>query len=189
MSTIPKPLIEQVVSEHGTDSSKWNSELQDLMNPAIVARPMYPSMSGQIKEVLDATLHFHWALDRCGSNPNHERVERLKAEGWRPATTNDCVMQTQDVVKGESEIRSGDRLLMCIPVLRWREIRKDQNLRAIGAAYPAARVNEGPMNMRDFDPSGRLNSRVSEETVEQIRSRASENNSTKIPHSKVKGEN
>ena len=131
--------------------SAMNQELSDLMNPSITARPLHIPESGRIKTFKNKEYAYFLAFDRCGSSPNHERVEALRGQGWQNATTDDVEMYSKDNVKSPNEIRSGDRLLMKIPMLRWREIRKDQNLKALNQINPV-RSNAGPMGLGTMTP-------------------------------------
>lgn len=155
-----------------------SEELQDLLNPSIQARQMSPPISGQIKKRLNRECQYFWARDRAGQEPDHSRVEQLRADGWEYATTKDVQMCTEDTVKGKDkegfsdEIRSGDRRLMKIPMLRWKEMRKAQNLQAISQTYPQTRgVDSTPMGVGSTLPGVRTY--LSDESVESIRGRAS----------------
>lgn len=172
MSTLPKPIVDKIREEQGTDPSKWSQEVQDLFNPSIQARPLELPLTGQIKLRLNRENEYFWALDRNGSTPYHARVEDLKSVGFREATTKDVEMFSADTVKSESEIRSGDRLLMAIPVMRWREIMKDRNMTALMKAYPHdTRINkDAQMNAANMIPG--LQTKIADESVESIRSRA-----------------
>ena len=94
---------------------------------------------------------YYLARDRNGSNPYHERVEQLRAAGWDYATTDDVEMFSADNVKAKNEIRSGDRRLMKIPVMRWKEIRKAQNLAALDLINPRSQ-RSGPMTTEAMTP-------------------------------------
>jgi hypothetical protein len=107
------------------------------------------------------------AFDRCGTDARHERVEQLRAAGWDYATTDDVEMFSADNVKQKNEIRSGDRRLMKIPMQRWREIRKAQNLAALDLINPR-RQNSAPMGVANMSPE--LNTRVVD--GDEMRSRA-----------------
>jgi len=141
---IPRKVQEQIIESHGTDTTKWNQELRDLFDPTISARQLNPPMSGQILKVKDQGFHFHWAKDVCGANPDHSRVEELRFMGYDYATTDDVDMCSEDTVKNRNgkgfsnEIRSGDRRLMKLPMQKYREMRKAQNLTAYQMAYPQA---------------------------------------------------
>ncbi len=154
-----------------------SDELKDLLNPSITARQMSPPISGTIKKRLNREYEYFWARDRNGQDADHSRVEQLRGDGWEYATTKDVQMATEDTVKGRdkegfsNEIRSGDRRLMKVPMMRWREMRKAQNLEAIAQTHPAGRSGEGsPMGVGNTLPGVRTY--LSEETVEQIRGRA-----------------
>ena len=94
------------------------------------------------------------AFDRCGTDARHERVEQLRAAGWQYATTDDVEMFSADNVKQKNEIRSGDRRLMKIPVGRWKEIRKAQNLAALEMINPRCQ-SSGPMGIATMTPGMR----------------------------------
>jgi len=154
-----------------------SDELKDLLNPSISARQMSPPISGTIKKRLNREYEYFWARDLNGQDADHSRVEQLRGDGWEYATTKDVQMATEDTVKGRdiegfsNEIRSGDRRLMKIPMMRWREMRKAQNLEAIAQTHPAGRGGEGsPMGVGNTLPGVRTY--LSDETVEQIRGRA-----------------
>jgi hypothetical protein len=165
-------------------SPNASEELQDLLNPSIAARQMSPPISGQIRKRLNREYEYFWARDRNGQDPDHSRVEQLRADGWEYATTKDVQMFTEDTVRGRdkegfsNEIRSGDRRLMKIPMMRWKEMRKAQNLQAIQQTYPQGRGADGtPMGVGNMTPGVRTY--LSEESVEQIRSRAVVGDATK----------
>ena len=154
-----------------------SEELKDLLNPSITAQQLSPPLTGQIKKRLNRENEYYWARDRNGQDPDHSRVEELRYMGFEFATTKDVEMCSQDTVKGaddkgfSNEIRSGDRRLMKVPMRLWREMRKAQNLRAIQQTYPQGRGAEGsPMGVGNTLPGVRTY--LSEESVEQIRSRA-----------------
>lgn len=174
---IPKPIVKQVLEDHGQNPSMWPEELQDLMNPSVAARTLSPPISGQIQKRMNRECEYYWAYDRCGQNPNHERVEQLRYMGFEYATTRDVQMYVEDTVKGRDkdgfsdEIRSGDRRLMKCPKQLWREFRKSQNLRAISQTYPQGRGDDGtPMSLGNLTPG--MRTYVSDEPVESIRARA-----------------
>jgi hypothetical protein len=153
-----------------------SEELQDLLNPSIVARQMSPPISGQIRKRLNRECEYFWARDRNGQDADHSRVEQLRADGWEYATTKDVQMATEDTVKGKdkdgfsNEISSGDRSLMKIPMMRWKEMRKAQNLQSIQQTYPQGRGEGTPMGVGNTLPGVRTY--ISDESVEQIRGRA-----------------
>jgi hypothetical protein len=163
---VPRQLMQQFVEDHGKDPSKWPQELQDLMNPNIQARQLSAPISGQIEKFLNTEFAYTWAKDVCGATPDHSRVEELRYDGWDYATTDDVVMCTEDTVKGRNkerksadgkgfsnEIRSGDRRLMKVPIMRRREQRKAQNLKAMQMAYPQPFGGDGrPMTLEQFTP-------------------------------------
>lgn len=161
-----------------------SEELQDLLNPSISARQMSPPISGTIKKRLNREYEYFWARDRNGQDPDHSRVEQLRGDGWEYATTKDVQMATEDTVKGKdkdgfsNEIRSGDRRLMKIPVMRWKEMRKAQNLQAIQQTYPQGRGQDGtPMGLSNMTPGVRTY--LSDEPIESIRARAVVGDATK----------
>lgn len=158
---IPEPLFRQLVEEHGKNTALWPEELRDLINPSIQARTMQTPQNGRIIERLNREYEYFWAKDVEGQNPDHSRVMALKFDGWEFATTDDVKMANDFVVKGRNknvkskdggdgfsnEIRNGDLRLMKIPMLKWKEIRKAQNLAAYQTAYP--RIDSslvGPMS-------------------------------------------
>lgn len=161
MSTelIPRQMLQQFFEDHGKDVSKWPSELQDLMNPNIEARQLNPPLSGSIEKRLNREFEYFWAKDVCGQTPDHSRVEELRYMGWQYATTKDVKMCSADTIKGadkdgfSDEIRSGDRRLMKIPMQRWKEMRKAQNLAAFQMAYPQPFGGDGrPMTLDQLTP-------------------------------------
>jgi hypothetical protein len=123
-----------------------NEEVDALFNPSIEAKPLHVPMAMRIKEAKQKDLTFYWAFDRCGTTPNHTRVEQLRAVGFDYATTDDVVMCVEDTVKnrnGESfsnEIRNGDNRLMKVKKSRWLEIRKSHQLQALMMANPRGKV-------------------------------------------------
>jgi hypothetical protein len=153
---VPKHVIKQLLQTDGSGipPSQWNDELRDLLSPSIQARPLHLPESGRIKTVKNKEFVYYLAFDRCGSNPNHERVENLRGAGWEYATTDDVEMHCADNVKQQNEIRSGDRRLMKIPVQRWKEIRKAQNLAALDMINPR-RPSAGPMGAASMTPGMR----------------------------------
>jgi hypothetical protein len=169
---IPSSVIKQI-REDQPRPELWNEELKDLLNPSIQARPLHIPLSGQIKKRLNGEYEYFWAFDRVGQNPYHERVEQLRAVGFEYATTKDVQMFSEENIKGENEIRSGDRRLMRCPKMRWREIRKDQNLRALAMSNPSGKVEgdgRGVMSAANLVPG--MPTYLSEENVDQIRARA-----------------
>jgi hypothetical protein len=168
---VPRAVVNQILEEQ-PNSSGWNPELEALFNPNIVARPLHLPISGQIKERKKRDVEFFWAFDRCGDKPFHERVEQLKAVGFEPATTEDVIMWSQDNVKGPSEIRSGDRLLMKVNKTIWLSVRKQQVIDALNMSYPTARANDGkPMNAQSLIP-GIRSEVVGDEYIDKFRSQA-----------------
>ena len=177
--TLSKGMLQRLMEEHGSDPEKWNEELQALVNPSIQAKPSHLPMSGNIKQLKDTTLQPYWAFDRCGADPKHDRVEQLRSDGWRFATTNDVEMMSEDTVKGRNkdgfsdEIRSGDRRLMVIPKRRWLEIRKAQLQQAMALANPrggAFTDDRRVMGVNNMVPGVRTE--ISDESVDAIRARA-----------------
>ena len=152
----------------------WNEELKALVNPSIHARPLNVPLTGQIAKRLNNECEYYWAFDRCGANPNHERVENLRFVGFDYATTKDVQMCSEDTVKAENEIRSGDRRLMKCSKQRWLEIRKDQVLRAIAMGSPQGKAmgEDGTvMGVNNMLPG--VNTRISSEVdVQEMHSRA-----------------
>jgi hypothetical protein len=148
---VPPNVVKQVMGPDGIHPSQWSEELRDLFNPSISARPLHLPESGRIKTVKNKEYVYYLAFDRNGSNARHERVEQLRAAGWEYATTDDVEMYSADNVKNKNEIRSGDRRLMKIPVQRWKEIRKAQNLAALDQINPR-RPNSGPMSIESMTP-------------------------------------
>ena len=152
-SSVPRKLMEQLVEDHGKNTAAWPSEVQDLVNPSIEARQMYAPITGQIEKRLNKEYEYFWAKDICGQNPDHTRVGQLRYNGWDFATTKDVKMCNEFTVKGEREIRNGDLVLMKIPIMKWREMRKAQNLQAIQMAYPQAYGFDGsPMSTANLTP-------------------------------------
>jgi hypothetical protein len=148
---VPPNIVKQILGPDGIHPSQWNDELRDLMSPSIAARPLHLPESTRIKETKNREFHYHWAFDRCGSDPRHDRVEKLRGAGWDYATTADVEMCSADTVKQQNEIRIGDLRLMKIPLMRWREIRKAQNLAALQQIDPR-RPNSVPMSLESMTP-------------------------------------
>jgi len=177
-ATLPKQTVQKLIEDHGADPERWNEELQALVNPSIQAKPSHLPMSGLIKEHKHKEFTYFWAFDRCGANPNHERVEQLRSDGWTFASTDDVVMMSDDAVKGRNdknfsdEIRSGDRRLMKISKQRWLEIRKAQLLQAMQLANPRGLAGEDRAVMGTNNLIRGVRTEVSDETVEAIRARA-----------------
>jgi hypothetical protein len=150
---IPRNVVKQILATDGSGipPSQWNEELRDLLSPSIQARPLHLPESGRIKTVKNKEYTYYLAFDRCGTDARHERVEQLRAAGWEYATTDDVEMFSADNVKQKNEIRSGDRRLMKIPVGRWKEIRKAQNLAALDMINPR-RPSSAPMGVAAMTP-------------------------------------
>ena len=167
--TLPKALQRQLIEDHGRDPNAWPEELRDLIDSSISARSISPPISGKVEKILNTDFHYHWAEDRNGQTPFHDRVEGLKYAGWQFATTDDVQMCTEDTVVGRDkqrkskdgkgfsdEIRSGDRRLMKIPMRMWRESRKAQNIAAYQLAYPQPFGLDGkPMTAQNLIPGFR----------------------------------
>jgi hypothetical protein len=158
-AVLPPKLVQQLFEEHGKNTASWPTELQDLVNPSIQARQLNAPLSGQIEKRLNREYEYFWAKDICGQNPDHSRVEELRYTGFEYATTDDVRMCSEDTVKGRdknnfsNEIRSGDRRLMKIPMQKWREMRKAQNINAIQMAYPQGfGADGGPMTAANLTP-------------------------------------
>jgi hypothetical protein len=164
---VPPNTLKQILGPDGIPPSQWNEELRDLLSPSIAARPLHLPESGRIKTVKNKQYVYFLAFDRCGTDARHERVEQLRAAGWDYATTDDVEMFSADNVKQKNEIRSGDRRLMKIPIQRWKEIRKAQNLAALDLINPR-RQDTGPMGISNMSPE--LNTQVVDS--EEMRSRA-----------------
>jgi hypothetical protein len=161
--------VREILGPDGIQPSAMNDELRDLINPSIEARPLHLPESTRVREFKNKEMHYHWAFDRCGSNPKHDRVEKLRGAGWEFATTDDVEMFSADTVKGRNkngfsnEIRIGDLRLMKVPELRWRQIRKAQNIAALDQINPR-RANKGPMSLESMTP-GMKHYHVDEETI------------------------
>jgi hypothetical protein len=151
---VPPNVIKQIIGPDGIPPSQWNEELRDLLSPSIQARPLHLPESGRIKTVKNKEYVYFLAFDRCGTDARHERVEQLRAAGWEFATTDDVEMACADNVRQKNEIRSGDRRLMKIPVQRWKEIRKSQNLAALEMINPR-RKSSSPMSVASMTPGMR----------------------------------
>lgn len=153
---VPPNVAKQILSspdQGGIHPSQWNDELKDLFNASISARPLHLPESTKIAEFKNKEHHYYWVRDICGSNPNHDRVEKFRANGWDYATSEDVVMCAPDTVKQKNEIRIGDLRLMKIPEMRWREIRKSQNIAALEMISPRGR-NSAPMGVNTMMPGG-----------------------------------
>jgi hypothetical protein len=187
---IPRALMQQLVEDHGKNINAWPEELRDLIDSSISARSISPPISGKVERILNTDYHYHWAEDRCGATPFHERVESLKYAGWSPATTDDVQMCSEDCVHGRNEkvkskdgkgfsneIRSGDRLLMKIPMMKWRENRKAQILAAYQLAYPQPFGRDGkPMTAANLIPGFRTE-QMDPDAITSERRRANPQNS------------
>jgi hypothetical protein len=166
---LPKALQRELIETHGKNLDSWPEELRDLMDSSITARNISPPISGKVETILNTDYHYHWAEDRNGQTPMHDRVESLKWAGWEFATTDDVKMATEDTVVGRdskktskdgkgfsNEIRSGDRRLMKLPMRKWRESRKAQNIAAYQLAYPQPFGMDGkPMSAQNLIPGMR----------------------------------
>jgi hypothetical protein len=187
---LPKALQRELIETHGKNLDAWPEELRDLLDSSITARSISPPISGRVSEILNTDYHYHWAEDRNGATPFHDRVEGLKYAGWDFATTDDVRMATEDTVMGRdekrkskdgkgfsNEIRSGDRRLMKIPMRKWRESRKAQNLAAFQLAYPQPFGMDGkPMSAQNLIP-GMKSEELDPAAITSERRRATPENS------------
>lgn len=177
---IPKKVLDRIAEDHGRDPRYYNDELAALLNPSIHAEPLHTPLSGQIKKRLNSEVEFFWAFDRCGQNPNHERVEQLRGAGFEYATSDDVAMFSEAAYCGRNkdnftnEIRSGDRRLMKVAKTRWLSIRKSQNLQAINMANPRGKVSEDGRNLMSIASTmpGVQTSTVGDEGIDAIRAKA-----------------
>ncbi len=167
--TVPPNVVKQILGPDGIPASQWSEELRDLFNPSISARPLHLPESGRIKTVKNKEFVYYLAFDRNGSDPRHERVEALRAAGFDYATTDDVEMYSADNVKQKNEIRSGDRRLMKVPIQRWKEIRKSQNLAALEMINPRGRSNRHPMGSANMTPG--MHTSVVDD-IDELRSKA-----------------
>src|ERR1700730_15489525 len=168
---VPNKTLENIFEQNGNDPSKWNQELRDLFDTTIEPELVSAPISGKVDKFLNTDSHYHWAEDRADK---HERVEELRFAGWEPATTNDLKMCAESSVKSRNkekptkdggegfscEIRSGDRLMMKIPMNIWRKHHKAQIMAGFQATAPEAfvkaaaanpRYKTRAMNSADFD--------------------------------------
>lgn len=187
---IPKALMQQLFEDHGKNIGAWPEELRDLVDSSITARSISPPISGKVERILNTDFHYHWAEDRNGQNPFHERTESLRYAGWDYATTDDVQMCSEDTVCGRNdkvkskdgkgfsnEIRSGDRRLMKLPMRKWRENRKAQLLAAYQLAYPQPFGSDGkPMTAANLIP-GLHNEMLDDAAITNERRRANKDNS------------
>lgn len=178
MSLFPKQVLQGLMEDHGKDTRTWPQELQDLLDPSIEAVQMSPPLSGQIDQRLNREYEYYWAKDVCGATPDHSRIGAMKFDGWEQATTRDVKMKNEDTVKGRNkdgfsnEIRNGDLILMKIPVMRWRQMRKAQNMAAVQTAYPQPYGGNGqPMSLEQFTP-GIKTKFIDEQEIDKIRHNA-----------------
>jgi hypothetical protein len=167
-ASIPKSLLDQL-RESNPNVQSWSEEARALLNPSIAARPMHLPQAGAIKRILNKEYKYKMARDLNGQNPNHDRVEQLKAEGWEMATTKDVEMASQATVKSENEIRNGDTVLMKIPMKRYLEIEKDRLERSISMAYGTR--EDGPV-MSNARVPGIRSTITGEDSIDEIRSKA-----------------
>jgi hypothetical protein len=144
---IPKRFVQNFLESNPGYRPGQNEETDALFNPSIQARPLHVPKAGQIKRRINTEVEFFWAFDKCGLNPNHDRVEQLREVGFDYATTNDVEMAVTSTVQGKddktgfsSEIRNGDRRLMKVKKLRWLQIRKAQLLNAIMMTNASGKV-------------------------------------------------
>lgn len=167
-ASIPKGLLDQL-REANPNVQSWSEEARALLNPSISARPMHLPQAGAIKRIINKDYKYKMVRDKLGQNPNHERVEQLKAEGWEFATTKDVEMASQATVKSENEIRNGDLILMKVPMKRYLEIEKDRLERSVGMAYGTR--EDGPV-MSNAQVPGIRSTMTGDESVDGIRSKA-----------------
>lgn len=187
---LPKALQRDLIETHGPDINAWPEELRDLIDSSITARSISPPISGKVEKILNTDYHYHWAEDRNGQTPFHDRVQGLRWAGWEYATTDDVMMASEDTVVGRNEkktskdgkgfsdeIRSGDRRLMKISMRKWRESRKAQNLAAYQLAYPQPFGMDGkPMSAQNLIP-GMKSVELDPEAITSERRRANPMNS------------
>lgn len=162
-NVVPKKLMEQIYADFGKDPRQWPEELRDIFDASIDAKQLNAPKSSSIKIVKNTNYHYHMAKDVMGANPDHTRVEELRAEGWEFATTDDVVMYNAFTVKNRkggkdngfsNEIRNGDLRLMKLPLTLWRQHRKSENVRAYQMAYPQIFGGQTgrPMTSEEFTP-------------------------------------
>jgi hypothetical protein len=197
---LSKQLMKHLYEEHGKDISRWPEDLRDLVNPKIEARSVSPPISGKVAEFINTDYHYHWAFDRDGQTPDHERVESMIYAGWEFANTDDVKMASEDAVKGRKErpgkpskdgrmgfsdeIRSGDRRLMKLPMRLWRENKKAQTIAAYQMAYPQPFGNDGqPMSAQGLIP-GLKSEMMDESDITEARRTATPANSVTIQKEK-----
>jgi hypothetical protein len=192
---LPKALQRQLLEDHGNNAASWPQELRDMMDSSITARSISPPISGKVETIFNSDYHYHWAEDRCGQTPFHERVEGLRYAGWEYATTDDVKMASEDTVLGRNEkkeskdgkgfsneIRSGDRRLMKLPMRKWREHRKAANVAAYQLAYPQPFGMDGkPMTSGNF--FGFPTDTMDDNAITNERRRANSRNSVLAQHS------
>lgn len=166
---LPESFVRNITGPDGIHPSQRNEELDWLLSPSIKARPLHLPESGRIRTVKNREYVYFLAYDRCGTNPNHNRVESLRAAGWDYATTDDVEMFSRADERQKNEIRSGDRRLMKIPIDRWKEIRKAQLLASINMIHPRGRGERSVMGSANSLP-GQLPVAVVEDFAE-MRSR------------------
>jgi hypothetical protein len=191
---LSKQLMKHLYEEHGKDTSRWPEELRDLINPTIEARSVSPPISGKVDKFINTDYHYHWAYDKCGQEPNHDRIESMRYAGWEFATTDDVRMCSEDAIKGRNkdrkskdggpgfsdEIRSGDRRMMKLPMLLWRQTKKAQNLAAYQMAYPQPFSSDGtPMSAQNLIP-GLRSEMMDEGEIADTRRGANSSNSVTI---------
>lgn len=182
-SQLPRSFVEQFREANPSYRPGLNEETDALFNPSITAKPLHVPQAMRVKKMINNEITLYWAFDRCGQNPNHTRVEQLRAVGFDYATTDDVVMFVEDVVKGRTkradgkdfsnEIRNGDNRLMKIKKERWLEIRKSQMMQAIMMSNPRGKAmgDDGTvMSAQSLVPGVRTT--VMDEPVESIRARA-----------------
>jgi hypothetical protein len=182
-SALPTPFVRNYLEANPSYRPGLNEETDALFNPSISAVPLHIPQAMRIKKHLNTDMWFYWAFDRCGQNPNHTRVEQLRAVGFDYATTADVEMYVDDAVKGKdakgfsNEIRNGDNRLMKVKKERWFQIRKSHMMQAIGMANPRGKAmgDDGTiMGVNSMLPG--LNTRVTDEPIEDIRARATVSN-------------
>jgi len=161
-SVIPPKLLKELRENLGSDPNQWPQELQDIFDTNIVARPMDAPHSLRVKFFKNPNFAYKWIEDRSGLNPDHTRVESLRAVGWDFATTEDVEMANDFTVKNRkngkpdgfsNEIRNGDLRMMKLPMLLHRQKRKAENVSAYQMAYPTAYSTTGrAMRAEDLVP-------------------------------------
>lgn len=134
---IPGKVVKEIFEEQPVPQ-KWSDDLAILMDPNIRARSFALPAVGAIT-IKNRDFRYKWIRLSLGPNPDTARYQQCRALGGLNATTDDVEVINADIVKGKSEIRSGDRILMKFPREIYDGVMKQAMLDGIQLTRRAAR--------------------------------------------------